>query len=1737
MLKNHKILNFKSRANCWRYTGSFEGNKALVNPYNGTMHLTNFHIHSTTSTLASFVAMLAIMLIPTSVLGQLDADLSTTDNTNCDGVECDYDGPSILINELMMSPSTFDGSLWGGLATQAGEWIELYNPNICEPIDISCYYLGNNANDPTPYPGGYVIPPGTVVPPAGFALIRGINAAPVPANLLVENGGNVIELVVTGDGVCTGGGPRLWFPNAGGWFAFYDSNGVPQDAVSWANQSNINNDPCVPALTGCNFSGDLPTYEDFPDDRKNYILDVSAAVFQGQSIRRIPDGGAWAGPGNPTYADCNAGCIDSEFLVCNGTATAEPFGGVPPFSYLWDDVRAQTTQTAVQLCAGEYCVLIVDALNDTIEQCITVEDAYYEVHLSDGFCEGDSYTLPDNTIVTEEGEYTLLFQTAGGCDSLITIELETYLSFSNTLQVEICENEVYTLPDGNEVSDAGNYVVTLETIHGCDSVYTVNLIVTPLVDVIQTVEICAGSTYQLPDGSEVTDAGLYELVLPGGNCDTLLTIDLQILPEIEIEINALSHITCFGENDGEISLLVTGGNGTYNYSWSDGEDHGAQATGLAPGNYSVQITDTHGCEAEGTFEIDEPQLVEISASADSLICLGSDSEFIAQAIGGTGDFTYHWSHSADNNSTSTASPSEDTEYTVFATDENGCQTENITFHVAVISMDENLLQTNSGNPVCMGGTTTVEAFYDGEYPPYSYQWSHGLPDGPGPHTVQPGETTNYTVTVSDDCGNEVIGNVTATIFPLPEAQLVSTTDVTCYGLNDGTAEITVINGSPVYTFTWSDAQDHGAEASGLAPGSYNVQITDANGCEAEVSFVIDEPQPVEMSVSADTLICLGTESVLTAQATGGTGEFNYHWSHSTNNNTTNTVTPTEDTEYTVFATDENGCETETITLHVAVITMDENLLQTNSGNPVCTGGTTTVEAFYDGTYPPYSYQWSHGLPDGPGPHTVQPDDTTNYTVTVTDDCGNEVIGNVSVTIFPLPVTQFVNTSDVTCFGLDDGTAEITVENGTPDYTFNWSDGQGHGDAASGLSPGDYNVQISDANGCEAEISFEIDEPQPVEITASADTLICLGSDSEFIAQATGGTGDFSYHWSHSADNNNTSTASPSEDTEYTVFASDENGCETETITLHVAVISMDENLLQTNAGNPVCMGGTTTIEAFYDGEYPPYSYQWSHGLPDGPGPHTVQPDETTIYTVTVTDDCGNEVSGTVTTTIFPLPAAQVASSTDISCFGLDDGSVEILVENGTPEYSYNWSDGQDHGNAASGLSPGDYNVQISDANGCEAEVSFEIDEPLPVEISASADTLICPGEEITLSALASGGAGDFTYHWNENIPDGSQHVVTVDESTQFSVFASDGNGCITETILLDVEVITMDESLLTLQNGGAVCPGNASSVTASYNGSHPPYTYSWSNGIGNGAGPHTVQPEETTSYSVEVTDQCDNSVIGNTTITVWPLPEVNLPDVLAEGCATLDVLFEDILNNPATHSHVWSIDQSQYFHGNAFSYSFSEPGIYEVDLSVTSHQGCNAASQSPSLVIVLESPTVQFSANPWEAGIDNPEIQFTDLSYQNILEWHWDFGDGNSAVIQHPTHQYGDTGTYNVHLFVVNQYDCADSIVHRVRIKPIYDIIVPTAFTPTSNGGNGYYDPTATNNDIFYAFADYVEEFRMSIFNRWGELIFESLDINYGWNGTYRGEPCPQDVYVYKFEFVFSDGVDITRVGDVTLFR
>lgn len=601
----------------------------------------------------SMVLLVCIALCTGDAVAQIDVTFTTEINENCSGSECDYDGPGILINEIMMSPLIGDGSLWGGLPDQRGEWIELYNPDFCEPVDVSCYYLGNNASDGANYPGGYVIPPGTVVPPAGFVMIRGVNADPVPAELLIENGGNTIELVVEGDGVCVGGGSRLWFPNAGGWFAFYDSEGEPQDAVSWASASNTTLSPCIPALAGCDLSDPLSNYVNIPADRKNFILSEEASTFMGQSIRRVPDGGEWSGPAEPTYAFCNSECIDPGTSTCNGSATAIASGAGDEFFYQWNDAQLQTTETAVGLCAQEYCVLVTNNLGDSTEACVTIEEPYYETDSDDTLCEGTSYQLPDGSTVNQGGVYEVMLQTDGGCDSLVTLDLEMFPSYNFELEAEICDDQTYTLPDGDEVNQPGVYVVEFMTQSGCDSIYNVSLNVEPVINIAQEFTLCEGEVHVLPDGTEVESEGIYEVLIPGESCDSLFAVSININPTYHLQLDA---DICIGES----------------YTLPDG------TTIEEGGVYEVQLTTTEGCDSIIETLVMVHALPEVEIIMGEVFCFQPGTVPVSTSPEG-GELTFNNSPIEDDAFDLNPFPPGEYSLQYAFTDQNGCS--NNTSHV------------------------------------------------------------------------------------------------------------------------------------------------------------------------------------------------------------------------------------------------------------------------------------------------------------------------------------------------------------------------------------------------------------------------------------------------------------------------------------------------------------------------------------------------------------------------------------------------------------------------------------------------------------------------------------------------------------------------------------------------------------------------------------------------------------------------------------------------------------------------------------------------------------------------------------------------------------------------------------------------------------------------------------------------------------------------------------------------
>lgn len=291
----------------------------------------------------------------------------------------------------------------------------------------------------------------------------------------------------------------------------------------------------------------------------------------------------------------------------------------------------------------------------------------------------------------------------------------------------------------------------------------------------------------------------------------------------------------------------------------------------------------------------------------------------------------------------------------------------------------------------------------------------------------------------------------------------------------------------------------------------------------------------------------------------------------------------------------------------------------------------------------------------------------------------------------------------------------------------------------------------------------------------------------------------------------------------------------------------------------------------------------------------------------------------------------------------------------------------------------------------------------------------------------------------------------------------------------------------------------------------------WTPGNLNGA-TITVTPNQTTTYTVTVTDKCTNNTVSDqVTVTLPnfdPLSLESTPDTGICGGETL-TLWANATGGIGGRTITWSTGETT----NSIQVSPTETTEY----SVTVRDSCGNNITRKIKVTVL-SPQAQFTY----AYVDNPTIQFFDQSSEDVTQWHWFFGDGDTSSLIDPLHTYQDTGIHIVTLIVENAYGCVDTIRKPVRAYPPFKYYIPNAFTPEGNSINPYFNGVGEG---------YIQQ-KMLIFNRWGEKIYESDELfGRGWDGTSRGVPSPIETYVYKIQLLTPAGIKHDFIGHVNLLR
>ncbi|MEI8194174.1 MAG: SprB repeat-containing protein, partial [Flavobacteriia bacterium] len=855
-------------------------------------------------------------------------------------------------------------------------------------------------------------------------------------------------------------------------------------------------------------------------------------------------------------------------------------------------------------------------------------------------------------------------------------------------------------------------------------------------------------------------AGVYQLniTFSGSTCAFFNLLDTVVVhPNPTINLVNLSNVTCFNFANGSIQIAANS-TAPYTYSWSNSATT-PTISNLGPGTYTVTATDAFTCQSNATYQIIQPTLLIASATVTSnyngqqISCFNA-SDGIATVVpsGGTLPYSYLWSN---GQTTAVATGLNIGTYSVIVTDANGCTAFDTVFLTQPTPI---VLSTTHTDVTCFGGFNgSISLSATGGTFPYTFNWSNNT-NNQNATNLPAG---NFTVIVTDV--NGCSQNTGATILQpaLPITPTQTHVDVGCYGDATGSINLSVIGGTPGYTYSWNVGATT-QDLNNLPFGIYTVFITDANNCIGQLSMVVNQPAaPLSNSAVITPVGCFGgSNGAINMGVSGGTNPYTYIWS---NGMTQGIISGLPTGTYSVNVTDANGC------LLLGSYFVGQPLaplsVSASHADIFCFGASTgSVDLTPVGGTQPYSYFWSNGFVS----QDLNNIPAGTYSVTVQDANGCQ--DTISQTVIQLsqPILLSETHQDVLCNGFATGTVNLTVAGGTPNYSYSWSNGSISQDI-SNLLAGSYTVVVTDANFCTDSLTAVISQPlNALIITETHVNPSCIGGTSGNInLSVSGGVPSYTYLWNNGETTQDIDTLLSGI---YQVMVSDANGCQ---IPFTVPLLDPSNGMaLSHTFGNVNCFGGADGfVDLTVTGGNPNYFYTWSNG--------SVMQDIFNLapgnYFVSVVDviGCGLFLSQMITE---PDSALNVSSSyNDVPCYGDSTGSVVLNVSGGTLPYGFLWSTGSTQQNLLN-LPIGTYSVTITDANGCTQYITDTLSQPPGELVSSYLQTNVtCFGTNTgAVNLTVSGGIAPYSYAWTNG--SASQDITNVPAGT-YTVTVTDAVGC------------------------------------------------------------------------------------------------------------------------------------------------------------------------------------------------------------------------------------------------------------------------------------------------------------------------------------------------------------------------
>ena len=1378
-----------------------------------------------------------------------------------------------------------------------------------------------------------------------------------------------------------------------------------------------------------------------------------------------------------TDATCNG--------TCDGTITVSASGGTPPYQYSSDNGTSfQNSNILTGLCAGTIDVVVKDANGCFANTNLPILEPT-PLNSSNSTVDPTCYDGCDGSIsfgLTSGGVGPYDFSINGGSTYQPSPFFINLCAGTNNLIARDDHGCLYEMPNVvlnnplqilfNDISEVGsncgfaNGGFEVQAINGT-AAYTYSL------DPNFTTTQATGNFTAL-------SSGIYTVYVQDANgCVDSTAEDVSDI-EISTALDSTHNVTCYGGTDAGVFVSIKNGlppitfklDSVYFQTVGDFDGATDPNVQLSAGTHFVIIHDSGNCSDFYEFIITEPDSVTYTAAVVNTTCLtATDGQitFTNVAGGDGGPYMY----SIDNGATFLAS--------------------NI-FSGLSAGTYNTMVQDGNG---CLGGMEVI--------------------------ITQP---TNITVSVNP-------------------------TDLICYGDNTGSIILSANGGAGGYNYDIGTANNTTGIFLGLAAGLYNIQVTDADGCIKDTTHTLLQPDTITVGLTVPDNLCFGDcNGEINVSAAGGTLPYLYSSNGGVNQQASNILGNLCNGTHSIQVEDYRNCS---YTVNQIINSPTDLTIALATTAATCGNNNGTITVTANGGSVAYSYLMStdNGVTfSAPSTNNVFSNLAPNfYIIKVIDDNLCEIEASIIVTADDEPTIDLVETTDILCNGETSGVIDITSGLGVGVHEYSLDNiTYVPGNVFNNLAAGVYDVYVRDANMCVAQSSATITEPPLLVSNAVGTDLICNNDFSGQINIApTGGIPNYLY----SIDNGATYQPFGMYDNlaanNYTTIVLDANNC-SDTVIL---MINEPTAITATPAITTVsCFGACDgTIDLQSNGGTGALSYQWTGNIANATSSVAINVCAGN-YNSIVTD--GNGCFLEVFNMAITEPAQLVINSsivTNASCYNFCDGEINIDAPLGVNfEIITNNISTTNTTGLFTNLCDGNYDIIVSDVLGCQAFSNTSITEPDTLIGNAPSDwTNVCYNSDINVSAgYTSGGTLPYTYNWTDilgnSYPGTNTFTQTVTVNNTYTYNIVDANGCTAGPYSFNMTVTPPLQVSATPANA-FICPGDDITLFAVGSGGqlvdlgdNLDYLYSWNTGNPDDTlNTVTVTPTATTTnYVMTLTDYCHEVVTDTITITLHPNPVPVISPIDTIACSPYISVLENINNVGGTTNWTFSNGIS-HIGQDANNLIFTEPGCYDVTVSTFSANGCSGSAFFTDAICINPLPKANFNFEPVEPRLSDGEITFDNLSLGSEA-YYWDFGRNGRYGTSNdslPTFiiPFTEETSFTVCLAAVSNFGCIDTFCQIITVQEDLIFYVPNTFTPDDGNVNSYFKPVFTSGFDKY-------QYELLIFNRWGEIIFQSRDPEEGWDGRYANQNADQAAYIWKITYEDTyEAVSKTITGHVTLLR